>query len=139
MQIQRLQSIYLLLAAIFTGIFCFVPYASVSVTDGEVTKYLVSETPVLFILNITITVLLLITIFMYRNLRQQIKMTAVDIALILGSAVTTLVYIYVGHAQPIPAMEGGAILLALALGFAVGAYRRMKHDQKLLSSADRLR
>lgn len=139
MQIQRIQTLYLLLAAIFTGLFCFLPYAVVSITEVESAKVLVSETPVLLIFNLTITILLLITIFMYRNLRQQIKMALLNIWLIVGSVITTLLYIYVGADNAVPAFDGGVILLVLAFGFAFGAYRRMKHDQKLLSSADRLR
>lgn len=139
MQIQRLQSLYLLIAAIFTGTFCFMPYAALSTAEGETVKLLVPETPVLFILNSTITVLLLITIFMYRNIRQQMKLAILDIALIVGSVVTTLIYVWIGDASPVSAFQGGAILLVLAESFAVVAYRRMKHDYKLLTSADRLR
>lgn len=139
MQIQRLQSIYLLLAAIFTGVFCFLPYATASVSADAPTKILVSDTPILFILNATITVLLVITIFMYRNLKQQMKIAILDIALIIGSIITTLIYIYVGNADTVPAFDGGVILLALAESFVVAAYRRMKHDKDLMSSADRIR
>lgn len=139
MQIQRIQTLYLLIAAIFTGLFCFFPYATISVSETETTQVLVYESPVLLILNITITALLFITMFMYRNLKQQIKLCMVDIALILGSIVTTLLYIYVGQFKAIPAFNGGAILLCLAFAFSIAALRGMKHDKKLLSSADRLR
>lgn len=138
MQIQRIQTLYLLLAAIFTGMFCLFPYATVSVNDGTTTQILVRETPVLLVLNITITILLLITIFMYKNLKQQINMCKVNIALIVGSVITTLLYIYVGHFDTIPAFNGGAILLVPAECFAILALRGMKRDQKLLSSANRL-
>lgn len=138
MQIQRIQTLYLLIAAILTGMFCFLPYATVSVSDEGIRQMLVTETPVLFILNATITVLLLITIFMYRNLKQQIKLALIDALLILGSVATTLLYIYVGHADAIPAFNGGAILLALAFAFTIAARRAMKRDKAKLSSADRL-
>lgn len=139
MQIQRIQTLYLLIAAVLTGLFCFFPYAVISVSDTETQKILVTDTPVLFILNCAITVLLVINIFLYKNLKFQIKMCAVDIFLILGSIITTLLYIYVGHADTVPAFDGGAILLALAFGFTCGAYRKMKSDLRLLQSADRLR
>ena len=138
MQIQRLQSLYLLIAAIFTGVFCVLPFASYTV--GDVTeKMAVCDTPVLFIFNITITVLLLITIFMYKNLKQQMKMAVVDIALIIGSIITTLVYIYSGNLNGVGALEGGTIMLVFAESFVVAARSRMKKDYKLLTSADRLR
>ena len=139
MQIQRIQTLFLLLAAVMTGMFCFFPYANLSVENGVAEKILVSDTPVLMILNLTITVLLLITMFMYRNLKQQMRMALLDALLIIGSIITTLIYIYVGHADTVPAFDGGAILLCLAEAFTFGAYRRMKHDKDLLASADRLR
>lgn len=139
MQIQRIQSLFLLIAAIFTGAFCFLPYATVSVSDRAVTQILVSETPVLFILNAAITILLVINIFQYRNIRFQIKMCAIDLFLILGSIITTLLYVYVGQADLIPAFNGGVILLTFAFAFTIAARRAMKRDLRLLQSADRLR
>lgn len=139
MQIQRLQTLYLIIAVILTGMFCFFPYAESSVSNGEVEKILVSDSPVLMILSATITILLVISIFMYKNLKQQMKMTVVNAALILGTVITSLIYIYVGQADTVPAFDGGVILLVLAFSFCVGAYRRMKHDKNLLAAADRLR
>ena len=137
MQLQRIQTLYFLIAAILTAIYCFIPYATISVSDNSA-DYLVSETPVLLILNITITVLLVITIFMYRNIKQQIKVALVDILLILGSIAASLVYTYVGHEAAQPAWIGIS-LQCLAFGFAISGRRAMKRDQALLASADRLR
>lgn len=139
MQIQRIQTLYLLIAAILTGMFCFLPYAAVSVSEDETAKVLASETPILFILNITITILLVINIFMYKNLKQQIRVALLNILLIIGSVITTLIYIYVGHVEAVPAFDGGAILLVLAESFAIAARRAMIKDKKRLSAADRLR
>lgn len=121
MQIQRLQSLYLLVATILTAAFC-VPAA------GSV---------VLLIFNITIAVLLVITIFSFRNLRFQIKLTKVDIALLFGSIITTIIYMYTGNGS-YQEFAGEAILLVLAVGFAFAALSRMKRDKKLLDSANRL-
>lgn len=139
MQIQRIQTLYLVIAAIFTCVFCFFPYATVSVSEGETTAVLVYETPVLLIFNLMISILLIIDIFLYRNLKLQINIATLNIWLIVGSIITTLLYIYVGQADAMPAFNGGAILLLFALGFAIAARCGMNRDRKLLQSADRLR
>ena len=43
--------------------------------DTVAVKHFISEAPVLLIVNILIAVLLVITIFMYKNIRQQMKVT----------------------------------------------------------------
>ena len=75
----------LLIAAIFIGVFCFTPFATVAAEGAEPTAMFVKDAPVLLILNIVVAALLLITIFMYHNLRQQMKMTILAIVLICAS------------------------------------------------------
>jgi len=139
MQIQRIQTLMLLIAAIFIGTFCFTPFATIVAEGAEPTAMFVKDAPVLLILNVVIAALLLITIFMYRNLRQQIKMTILSIVLICASMVTSGFIMAVGFENAKPVLFGGVVLLVLALLFALLAYRGMKRDHKLLRSMDRLR
>lgn len=129
----------LLIAAIFIGVFCFTPFATVAAEGAEPTAMFVKDAPVLQILNIVVAALLLITIFMYHNLRQQMKMTILAIVLICASMVTSGFVIGVGMENATPVLLGGVVLLVLALLFALLAYRGMKRDHKLLRSMDRLR
>ncbi len=129
----------LLIAAIFIGVFCFTPFATVAAEGAEPTAMFVKDAPVLLILNIVVAALLLITIFMYHNLRQQMKMTILAIVLICASMVTSGFVIGVGMENATPVLLGGVVLLVLALLFALLAYRGMKRDHKLLRSMDRLR
>ena len=129
----------LLIAAIFIGVFCFTPFATVAAEGAEPTAMFVKDAPVLLILNIVVAALLLITIFMYHNLRQQMKMTILAIVLICASMVTIGFVIGVGMENATPVLLGGVVLLVLALLFALLAYRGMKRDHKLLRSMDRLR
>ncbi len=139
MVIQRWQTVFLLVAAIMMGIFCFSPIAYLHI--GETVKgFHPADAPAYLIVNVLIAVLLILCIFMYRNLRRQMLMTLVVIVLIAASMVTGGFIIYGGM------NEGGAVELATAdlllLGtaiFAVLAYRRMGRDHKLLTSYDRLR
>lgn len=139
MQIQRIQTLMLLVAAILTGLFCCMPFASREVGDAASQALYAKDAPVLLVLNIAITVLLLIVIFMYKNLRQQMRMTVLSIVLICGSIVTSGFIIYVGYADATPVLAGGVLLLVAALVFAIVAFRGMKHDHHLLRSMDRLR
>ena len=141
MQIQRIQTLMLLIAAIITGIFCFVPFATVEAAAAadSATFVFAKDAPALLVLNITIALLLIILIFMYKNLRLQMRMTILSIVLLCASIVTGLFYIYVGFEGAEPILLGGISLLVLAVLFAILALRGMRKDHKTLTSYDRLR
>lgn len=137
MVIQRIQSLMLLVAIILIAVFCLTPYATVAA--GEVTSLFVKDAPVLLVLNITVAVLLVITIFMYKNLKMQMRMTILSMILICVSIVTSLFYINKAYDNATPILLGGVGLLVISLIFGLLAYRGMRHDHNLLRSADRLR
>lgn len=87
MQIQRIQTLFLLIAVGIMCLFCLTPYAQTVDTSGNVTDVFVKDTPVLLVVNACIAALLFINIFMYRNLRRQISLTLVSVLLLAGSAV----------------------------------------------------
>jgi len=129
----------LLIAAIMVGIFCLTPFANIADNNAEVVALYAADAPVLLIVNILIAVLLLISIFMYNDLRRQMKMTILSTVLICASIVASFFYIYAGFDGASPVLLGGVILLVFAAVFALLALRGMRHDHKLLRSADRLR
>lgn len=71
MVIQRIQTLLLLIAAILVGVFCLTPVAveAAAGAEADAVKHFICEAPVLLIVNILIAVLLVITIFLYRNLQ----------------------------------------------------------------------
>lgn len=129
----------LLIAAILVGVFCFTPFASVEAENVALQSVYAKDAPVLLIVNILIAVLLIISIFMYNDLRKQMKMTILSMVLICASIVASFFYIYAGFEGATPVLFGGVALLVLAVIFALLALRGMRHDHKLLRSADRLR
>ena len=140
MQIQRIQTLMLLIAAILVGIFCLCPFATLPATEtAEASKVFVKDAPVLLTLNVLIAVLLIIVIFMYKNLRQQMRMTLLSMVLICASIVTSAFIMFAALDGATPILFGGVLLLVLALVFAILAYRGMSHDNNLLRSMDRLR
>lgn len=142
MVIQRWQTVLLLLAVALMCVFCFTPFATVPAPDmlaAGATDIFVKDAPAFMVLNITVTVLLFAAIFMYKNLRRQMKVTMFSIALVAASIVSGCLVLYVGMPDATPVFTGGLPLLVAVLVLALLAYRFMGRDRKLLSSYDRLR
>ena len=95
MVIQRIQSLMLLIAAIAMAVFCCTPFATLE-AEGAVRAVLVKDAPVFLTLNIVVGVLLLLVIFMYRDLRRQMRMTLLAMVLLCASIVTCGFIVYVG-------------------------------------------
>lgn len=135
MVIQRWQTVFLFLAAVMMGVLSFVPWGYV----GEAEALNPTAIPAMMVINLLVAVLLVLSIFMFRNLRRQKIVTLLSILLIVVSGVTGLFVVY-GN-TPAGRMEwaGGIWLLICSLIFAVVAYRRIVADDKLLRSTDRLR
>jgi hypothetical protein len=137
MVIQRLQSLLLLIATILMGITCFLPLATVGDCCNSANICLTSA-PVLLALNIATAVLLFITIFLFKNLRQQMMVAKVDAVLIIASIISTVLTQH--FMAPTACLNYIAIMLSvIALICTLLAHRYMGKDKKLLSSYDRLR
>lgn len=115
------------------------PLASVPVEGKEAAVLYLTDFPVLMIVDILIAVILFISIFMFKNLRMQMKVTLLSIMLICCLAVGGAFTLTIGSPQAEIEALGAVALLVVALVMALFAYRRMKHDWRLLRSADRLR
>lgn len=129
----------LLIAVILMAVFCCTPFASVAVEGGVSSAYYVKDAPVFLTLNIVAGVLLFASIFMYKDLRRQMRVTMIALVLVCASIVTAALIMAVGIEGATPVIFGGVSLLVLVLLFGILAYRGMKHDHRLLASADRLR
>ena len=140
MVIQRWQSLFLLIASIIMCILCASPFAQMAALDAaEPTKVFVADAPVFLVLNIVIAALLFIAIFLFKNLKLQIRVTVISIVLLAASAVTGGIIVYATMPDASIVWTGAVLLLVLALVFAVIALRMIKKDRNLLRSYDRLR
>lgn len=145
MQIQRIQSIYLLLAAILTGVFLFVPFGSLTmteVTENAVAEIFVALKPFQFIgLAVPAAVaaiMLFIDIFLYNNFRLQKTVLLISMMMLVVS-MGLVIYINCGQAtQGTLHWGGGGLLLVAALIGSIAAWVAIHHDERLLRSADRL-
>ena len=132
MVIQRWQSLYLLIASIFMGLFCYLPMASVANSEISVYNY-----PVYLTLNILIALLLIISIFLYKNLARQ--KTAVKICMMLNVAsIVSGALIMYNIWSAVEDWKGAVILVVAVFAIILGAYRHILADERLLKSYDRI-
>jgi hypothetical protein len=144
--IQRIQTLYLLLAAAATGGVFFLPFFSGSISGTHVLADGVYNTQDhIALMSVTTIVLLdtVLTIFLFKNRKQQSLLTLFvalsNIALIavmlgvLGNETSLSV------ALPQLSIGIGSILPLVSVVFALLARRGIVADDKLVRSADRLR
>ena len=149
--IQRLQSVYLLLAAALVVTSMFMPMATIvtpedpmvlsamgAYTPGADSKLLFTMWPLTIVLGLSA----LISIFLYRNRPLQMRVCNFTALLLIAFYVVLGIYIYDLYI----ALNGESLQLQAALSMPVVAlvlnyiaYRRIRADERLVRSADRLR
>lgn len=150
--IQRLQSVYLLLAAALVITSMFMPMATIvtpedpmvlsamgAYTPGADSKLLFTMWPLTIVLGLS-ALLALISIFLYRNRPLQMRVCNFTALLLIAFYVVLGIYdLYI-------ALNGESLQLQAALSMPVVAlvlnyiaYRRIRADERLVRSADRLR
>lgn len=156
--IQRIQSVYLALAAIILAAVFFFPVITF-INDSQVwlevllkgfkdyssPKLGLSNNLLLplQILNAVIIILAVASIFLYKNRKSQIKF--VRLAIVLTLVVVALVFFYyasilgkITSTEP-DFNHSGVYLILVALVMFVLANRGILKDEKLIRAADRLR
>lgn len=140
--IQRIQSVWLLLAAITA----FITYLTVlyigKLTDGTERPFLLANDFLLVIFIMALAVLSFITIFLFKNRKLQLQMTILTLVL-------TLAYIFVQYLRieqfktdnliQTGSYQIAALLPILTVVFLIMAARGIRKDEKLVKSLDRLR
>ncbi len=142
MVIQRWQSVLLLLAVVFMSMFCVTPYAILEVANGVTSSFEPATSPVFLILNVAVAILLLIDIFLFKNLKLQMRIAKMNIILIVASIISLGVMCYTmvtSASSDTFEITYSVLYIVAALLCAIFALRFMRRDHKLLSSYDRLR
>lgn len=138
MVIQRIQSVFLLLAAVLMALVSFIfPVVYIPSAEGNIGILPIDNLP-LFILQMIIVVLTLIDIFLFKNLPLQMTVSRIAILLTVACA---LIQAYIANSQTVyvPNVWGPMIMYVSALILMMLALRGMGADRKLLRSYDRLR
>lgn len=144
--LQRKQTIWLLIVALLNaGVFYFDLYRTHTLINGTDTlgQLRVSDHYPSLIIAVVITLLPLVTMFMYTNRKQQMRMIAYN--LVAESAFITLLLTRVTQLEKLtpPPSTGtywvGGVLPVVAIIFLIMAILGVRKDEKLVKSMDRLR
>ena len=141
--IQRLQTLFFLLAAICFGAEFAVPFATASKSAAGFfvdSRYEVLDHPALMILAGLGALLSVVAIFMYRHRKNQIKTGYIitTLAILLPVVALLLMMSDPADENTITDQAGTYLPLGMIL-FSVLAVRFTKKDEKLVKSMDRLR
>ena len=149
MVIQRIQSVYLLIAVILMVVFAFFPALTFELGGrqfvyGALEAGKVGVThidPLMLMLVVLISLLALIDIFLFKNLQRQMTVCFVDI--IIGLAMLVAIGI---QAFSVNGKDGVTLtwqwyllLPILSIVFLMLAHKAMSRDKKMLRDSDRLR
>lgn len=150
MVIQRLQTLYLILAIVMVSVFFYVPFGYTTVADVadgvSVLEPLRAGQFTGLVIPMALTLaLMVVAIFMFKKMPMQKLMVLVS-ALLTIVSMGVVVYVMVsGFSDTNPQVTmtsvwgGGGLLLVGALIAQLAAYNGISSDQRLLRSYDRLR
>ena len=146
--IQRIQTVFLFLSAVFAGLLFFVPIATFNVGE-EIVKLSVlnfeNQPNVLPLLILTILILIvpLVTIFLFKKRELQFKLSSLNT--FLNALLCGLIFIfYVDKMQVNLSVEMatyafGTYIPLINIVLSVLAMRWIRKDIELIKSVDRLR
>jgi hypothetical protein len=152
--IQRIQTLYLLIAFALGIVFLFSPLASFSIADllvelnvidlnqvSDMNQAMFVDTMPLIIVDLAFVVLMAVSILMYKNRPLQIKM--VGFGFLMNTVIIILGFWYTDtmadKVNALPDYEYGAIIPVISLIFLFMAMRGIRKDTKLIKSMERLR
>jgi hypothetical protein len=146
--IQRIQSVYLLIATVITALLFLLPFAEIAkdgaiylfnfqgvLLDGAVkTNGLV--VPVLLVMIIALNIL---AIFSYSNRSKQVKLVWGAILTLVVLLVSFVYFTYLSFSGAQISFKLGAILPLIAIILDYLAIRAIDKDEALIRSIDRIR
>lgn len=132
MMIQRIQSIYLLVAAISMSLISF----KVTVYTLNETLFMAQDDTKMFVLTIVGAIFSLLGLFMFKNRKFQMKLIrlTVLIQMIIGIRILILF-----NQFEIVLNNSFLFLMSFTLLALIMAYRGIKKDDDLVRSVDRIR
>lgn len=159
--IQRIQSIYLVLAGIFSAFTCFVPVATFSHTNGNCVIWFHMSSieyygSVLFeslsemagrhpwglsVMATLATIIAFIAIFCFKNRKRQVKMvnTCSLVNVVWYIALAAYAFSVKSRTSFDLSLEVGCLFPLLSLITLFLAKRAIKYDEALVRAADRIR
>ena len=153
--IQRIQTVYLLISEILTAILFLVPFAGISGQNGllyraDIQGLYLERTPnqellqrhwPIFIFVVAILILVFATIFLYKDRKLQIRLSAISLLAQLCLCAMIFFEVWSG-AQRLSGHISFTIFMVFPFISAILillAFRAIKHDELLVKSIDRIR
>lgn len=133
MMIQRIQSLYLLAAAILMGYFS---QASLGTIDSD-TFITVKDNTVLMTVSILAAILYLIAIFLFKNPRKQKNAVYASQTVTLAVIITSAILLYGGEVSATPAVACSCPVISLIC--AILAVKGIRRDEKIIRDSERIR
>ena len=140
--IQRIQSLWLLLAAAsFFFVFKF-PIAGGKTQSGAISEQFAASNLLMFIIAILLGIVALVAIFFFKNRSSQKSL--IWLGILLDLVFIVMMYFQMENLKSNPALinqtfKMGAIFPILYIILLVMAYSGIRKDEKLIKSVDRLR
>ena len=151
--IQRIQSLYFLLSALATGLMLFNPLLGIgsesnsrawlfadAVKDSNTGDVIVQAYPLLILIGI-ITLISLVTIFLYKRRMGQMRLTIYNMILMVGLLILGYYYAYQGSRE-----TGGSyeltfytIMPLVAFVMSLLGWRGVRRDYLMLKAVERIR
>lgn len=135
--IQRIQSVWLLLAAIAAALtFKFEYYSGINLQHPALYKITATENFPTLLLTVGVSTLALITIFLFKNRTLQLRLCVLGILL-----EAVLIYLYYNQVKTYTdgTYSVWAILHGLIVLLFFLAARGISRDEKIIKDSDRLR
>lgn len=155
--IQRVQTLYMFAGVVFAVVLLFMPIAGFTLGNGETFRYSLTSYPSFvsdsldggvlltpLVTTLLVAVVLLITIFLYRNRRLQRKLLLVSVVINLAT-LGGLFYAsdQINQLSRVVSEKAsytyGVYVPLVILVFIVLANNGIRKDEKLIRSADRIR
>lgn len=138
--IQRIQTVYLVLAAISIGNIILAPLGYQETEAGIVASIRMMEHLPSVIISVLGVLLAIIDIFLYNNRKLQLKVTSLFIVLgVLSLASLALFHFVTGKELYTKLNYVPYVLAFFSIVFGIFAHRGINADEKLVRSMDRLR
>ncbi len=145
--IQRIQTVFLFLSAVLSGVLFFVPVALFKIGD-EIVKLSVLNFETqpnvlpLLILAILMLIVPIVTIFLYKKRELQLKLSSLNV--FLNAVFCGLIFLfYVDKMQELLSVDAlyafGTYVPLINMVLSVLAMRWIRKDIELIKSVDRLR
>ena len=152
--IQRVQSIWLFLAALTLFLLLIVPILSNHATTGDLSLYVgglyqkannaaqqLESYIALFGGTILLALICLANIFLFKNrtLQKRVIVLSIFLIIVLTGAIGAVASKTPALMTGVSSVQAGAGLPVLAMIFCALAFRGIRKDEQLIRSADRLR